>query len=284
MATKRYAMGLALALGCSSTGESSGSDATGATTTTTTSTVTSSGEATSTGMTTAEAPTTSSGSTSSSTTVVSESTSESTGEPPVCEGGRAALLFGTAENIGTISYPNGGGPYLWGMQSWFNGDTGEYEESADDFEVPAGVCWCVASVVAFGQFGPAPAQPEFSLRLYEDADGLPVTDPWFTQDLAPSAIESVMLEPPALAGTKRYQFELEEDVLVQPGHAWLSTSGLVSGAVVFNMALSTESFGAASTAYRSTECPVWGDLQACYPTLPLPELAFELHGYEIPCM
>ncbi|MDC0672057.1 hypothetical protein POL58_30200 [Nannocystis sp. ncelm1] len=170
------------------------------------------------------------------------------------------------------------------MQSWFNDDTGDYKESADDFEVPAGVCWCIASVVAFGQFGPVPAQSEFSLRLYDDADGLPATDPWFTQDLAASAVESAMIEDPVLAAMMRYQLELQEPVLVQPGHAWLSTSGLVSGATTFSMALSTEAFGAATTAYRSMGCPAWGDLQACHPTLPLPELAFELHGYEIPCM
>lgn len=199
-----------------------------------------------------------------------------------CGEGEPGLLFGTAENIGTIPHPSGGA-FLWGMQSWYDRTTGDIAESAEDFEVPAGSCWCITSVNVNGQFVAEPRSPELTIAFYEDVDGLPVESPWVSEAHEPTTSTPLQgFESPV--SPVSHIIDLDGPVLVPPGRAWVSMIGHVVGSNRFSLNLSTDTFGNLSTAYRrAPSCPEWQHVDDCYPNLPAAEVAFELHGWAIAC-
>lgn len=204
----------------------------------------------------------------------SASSSETTGAPPECGELEASVLFTSTMNVG--SPPDS---FLMAILSWFDPETGDYDESADDFEVPAGSCWCVSEVVVHAIYttGSAPAEPELVVNFYDDAGDLPQTR-WFSETT--TLVTTTDLEGPSL----RHAVELAEPVLVPAGRTWMSVVARMQDEERMGVMLSLDSQRTPSAAHLDLmDCPMFTHFEDCYPGSPATQLAFELHGTEIGC-
>lgn len=192
---------------------------------------------------------------------------------PTCDGITPTTLFSTTEHIGAPL-----DVFLLALLSWWDPSTNDFDESADDFVVPEGSCWCVTSVAyPYLVSGEAPAMPELVVNFYDDVDELP-GERWFSET-------TTAVTPGTFAdGHPRYDIELAEPVMVPAGRTWMSIVAVVSGTLRMGVRLTTDAADTPSAAHLDKmDCPRFPHYEDCYPGEPAVQLAFEVHGAEIPC-
>ncbi|MBC8074426.1 MAG: hypothetical protein IAG13_39265 [Deltaproteobacteria bacterium] len=191
-----------------------------------------------------------------------------------CDGVESTVLFDTTVHVG--SPPD---TFLIGLFSWWDPVTNDYDESADDFVVPDGSCWCITEVAVIGAyFGPTPATvPEMVVNLYDDEGELPDMR-WFSETMMPTTVE------PYDPQRDRYGFELSETAIAPAGRSWMSVLGVVQGDERFGIQLSSDPSSSPTAAHLDRmDCPEFAHYEVCYPDEPAVQLAFEIIGAEVPC-
>lgn len=196
-----------------------------------------------------------------------------TGTTADCDGIETSVLFSSAGSVGSP-----GDSFLLYLLSWWNQNSGDYDESADDFEVPPGLCWCISevSIVAGYAPGPAPETQEFVVNLYDDAGDLPNTR-YFSETTTQASSEPWTLD-------NLYTISLAEPVVAPPGRSWVSVLGITQAGERLGIRLSTAPTTSPSAAHLDLmDCDAFTHFEDCYPGQPATQLAFEIHGAEVAC-
>ena len=174
---------------------------------------------------------------------------------------------------------------LWGMQSWLADAPGYSCESADDFVVPAGTCWCITSV-GVATVLPGDGVLDVQLDFYTDERGLPADDPWFSELATPTTVEEVHSDYPV---ARMQTIELSTPAVATAGRHWIAPKGAVATGDIYGLAVSLEDHANESTKIRwgtevMPDCTEWDDVYVCSTWVPHEiELAFEIHGVAVDC-
>ncbi|MBK6922920.1 MAG: hypothetical protein IPH07_36370 [Deltaproteobacteria bacterium] len=202
-------------------------------------------------------------------------TGTSTGTLPAsCEGITPTTLFTTLENVGTPA-----GSFNLALLSWWDPATGDYDESADDFVVPEGTCWCV-SAVALAWIYPGhdePKQPELVVNFYDDIDEGPGRRRF-------SETTTAVTQSPFQGDENRYDITLAEPVLTPAGRTWMSVVEVVQDGERMGWRTSLDGVDTPHAQQLDLmDCPEFMPFEDCYPGEAPVQLAFEIVGAEVPC-
>ncbi|HWB78010.1 MAG TPA: hypothetical protein VG755_23760 [Nannocystaceae bacterium] len=214
--------------------------------------------------------------TSSSAASETESESSTGDEMPSCGRGLPSDVLYTS--IAGLGAPPD--TFTVAITSFFDLDTGEADEAADDFTVPDGSCWCVTGMRFVGRyFGEPPLDPAYRMRIYHDGDELP-GELLFEYEGAPSAFDE---SPDPFFELPFFDLTMAPTSL-SSGRYWASAAAQVVGEARYTIALSQDGEGTAPAAQLDAEdCPEFTPYHVCYPDEPPVQLAFEVLGAEVSC-